>query len=73
MVPVFFVWQQDGSEHIFVQRQRVTLSVSQEEMMVVFTEAIKIIVVGTARARHMPHSFLSVLNTVTHLIIAIFL
>ena len=73
MVPVFFVWQQDGSEHIFVQRPRVTLSVSQEEMMVVFTEAIKIIIVRAARADHMPHSFLSVLNTATHLILAIFL
>ena len=76
MGPVFFVWQQDGSEHIFVQRLRDTLSVSQEEMMAVFTEAtktIKIIVVRTARAHHLPHSFLSVLNTVTRLILAIFL
>lgn len=76
MTPVFFVWQQDGSEHIFVQRPRVTLSVAQEEMIAIFTEAtktIKIIVVRTARAHHVPHSFLSVLNTVTHLILAIFL
>ena len=42
-------------------------------MMVAFTEAIKIIVVRAARAHHMPHSFLSVLNTVTDLILAIFL
>lgn len=45
-------------------------------MIAIFTEAtktIKIIVVRTARAHHVPHSFLSVLNTVTHLILAIFL